>query len=111
MENDYIILSFINNNKNISILQNLVELNFKDFNYDISDYYYDIEKEYILLIANSNDYSNIENICDNLRITYPTIRYNIQIYKHGEKFPSSIRINKQNKKKYTKKQTKFSGLI
>ena len=49
MENNYIILS----------LQNLVELNFKDFNYNINDYYFEIENEYILLIVNSNEYYNI----------------------------------------------------
>jgi hypothetical protein len=105
IEEDFIIVGLIINN-NIDLI-NLVELNFKEFDYTINESYSEIEKEYISLSIKSNNSSKIEEICDYLRINNKNIRYQIKVFKSGKKFPNSIKINKQNKKIYTKKKNKY----
>ena len=109
MDQDSIIVSVLLSNPNE--LEKIIETNFKDFSYDTNDYFLELEKEYISISIKSNQSDQIEQILDSLLNTYPKLRYEMKIYKSGEKYPCSYRINKQGKKIYTKKQTKFLSLM
>jgi len=85
-------------------------INNKDFTLQYS---YDEDHEYFLnLNINNNNNNNnmeeyIESFLDNIRKDLSNMRYNMLVYNHSNKWPKSIRINKQGNKIITKQQTKL----
>jgi len=81
-------------------------INNKDFTLQYS---YDENHEYFLNlnINNNNMEEYIESFLDNIRKDLSNMRYNMLVYNHSNKWPKSIRINKQGNKIITKQQTKL----